>query len=437
MASQVNRYRYYCQTESNFVYKWDTTKPVTCINNIAHTIDSNSISIIDTVANNDVSVDNLSLTCFEEVRTAEKTTIFDVKSMFGRSVLRDSYITSNTASISNIVGASEYTIQATGANDYAAIQTLERGKYIAGIMAEVGMGVRIPQIMTSNQFVKFGLFDNSNGLYFVYNSTGIGVARLRNGVETITINSNLNLDKLDGTGPSQIVYDASKGYIYNIRFSWYGYGIIEYGISTQSIAGNQRELLLHREMVANQTSINSPNLPIRLVVANNGTAGSNLAYMSGRQYSLMGKYEPIFRPGGTYVSNISINSTSVFTPVMSVRRKTAYAGVPIRIRSADIVTSTQQLIQVRVGGTLTGAVWGNVQDQDPKETGIEVDTTATVITGGYVLWVGYMDPNRNTLRAIDNIDEFNLQEQLPVTICARTTGNAGTVSVAFRWVEEW
>lgn len=438
MASQVNRYRYYCQTESNYVYKWDTTTPTSCVNNIIHTIDSNSVSIIDTVASKDVTVENLSLTSFEELRVSQKTTIFDIKSIFGRTNFRDSYITSNTASISNVIGSSEFTLQATGANGYASMQSLERGKYIAGMMAEVGLGVRLPQVLTGNQSVKFGLFDDSNGLYFVYNSNGLGVAKLRNGVETLINNSELNIDKLDGNGPSQIVYDGAKGYIYNIRFSWYGYGVIEYGISTNSVnPGTQKEAVMHRTTTANQTSINSPNLPIRVVVANNGTAASNIAYVSGRQYSLLGKYEPVFRPMGTFVSGVSVNSSTIFVPVISIRRKSAYVGVPVRIRTADIVTSTQQLVQVRAGGTLTGAVWGNVQNQDPNETGIEVDTSATAITGGNILWVGFMDPARNTLRAIEEIDEFNMQERLPVTICSRTTGQSGTADVAFRWVEEW
>jgi len=45
MASQVNRYRYYCQTESNYVYKWDTSKPTACVNNVAHTVDSDSVTM--------------------------------------------------------------------------------------------------------------------------------------------------------------------------------------------------------------------------------------------------------------------------------------------------------------------------------------------------------------------------------------------------------
>lgn len=46
-AATIYNYRIYCITEGQNVYEWNTVAPTTCPNNTAHTINPNSISIID------------------------------------------------------------------------------------------------------------------------------------------------------------------------------------------------------------------------------------------------------------------------------------------------------------------------------------------------------------------------------------------------------
>lgn len=49
-------YRVYCTTESTNVFTWSEQVPTTCPNNNAHTIDESSITIIDSVKENNVNV---------------------------------------------------------------------------------------------------------------------------------------------------------------------------------------------------------------------------------------------------------------------------------------------------------------------------------------------------------------------------------------------
>jgi hypothetical protein len=46
-APIIYNYRIYCITEGKNVYEWNTAAPTTCPNNTAHTINPNSISIVD------------------------------------------------------------------------------------------------------------------------------------------------------------------------------------------------------------------------------------------------------------------------------------------------------------------------------------------------------------------------------------------------------
>ena len=54
--TSVNKYRMYCQTEDKNVYKWDEYSSTICPNNGAHTIDSSSITIVDSVSKNLVRI---------------------------------------------------------------------------------------------------------------------------------------------------------------------------------------------------------------------------------------------------------------------------------------------------------------------------------------------------------------------------------------------
>lgn len=52
----VSKYRIYCNTESIYTYIYKDTTPTACPNNNTHTIDTNTISIIDNVKTNDVNI---------------------------------------------------------------------------------------------------------------------------------------------------------------------------------------------------------------------------------------------------------------------------------------------------------------------------------------------------------------------------------------------
>jgi hypothetical protein len=54
--SIVYQYRVFCITENQNVYQWNTAAPTQCPNNNTHTINPNSISIIDQVSSNAVKI---------------------------------------------------------------------------------------------------------------------------------------------------------------------------------------------------------------------------------------------------------------------------------------------------------------------------------------------------------------------------------------------
>ncbi len=55
-GTTLYKYRIFCQTEDQFVYVWSETAPTQCPNNSSDTINPNSISIIEQIDSNEVSI---------------------------------------------------------------------------------------------------------------------------------------------------------------------------------------------------------------------------------------------------------------------------------------------------------------------------------------------------------------------------------------------
>ena len=56
MSETISNYRIYCETESAYVYKWSDQAPTSCPNDASHTIDSSSTTIVQTLGQNKVII---------------------------------------------------------------------------------------------------------------------------------------------------------------------------------------------------------------------------------------------------------------------------------------------------------------------------------------------------------------------------------------------
>lgn len=434
----VNQYRYYCITESNFVYKWDTNIPTTCPNNATHTIDTDSMTIVDTVKSNQVEVTDLSRTAFDELRIAEKTNVIDLKSLFGKTTLRDIYTSNGTGAINNTIGAGEYELTVSSANDLAQLSSAERGRYLAGAVAEIGLGVRnTVNALSNTQQARWGYFDESNGFYYLLNSNGLNCAILRDGQELVIPRSNFNIDRLDGSGPSGVNLSVANGIIYKIQYSWYGYGGVDFLVATKGIDNVQKVIPCHRYFTSNQTSVTNPNLHIRAELKNNTTNSNANLYIAGRQFSILGKYLPNRRINTSYL-NVPSPGRNNFSPILSIRRKATYRGVALKLFSADFIAGCDIFAEIRVKTTLTGPTnFINIPNQIATETAVEQDSASTGVTGGIVIWAGIIPADKASLRQVEGV-QYDICEFDIVTICAQSIGtSAGSLSAALRWSEEW
>lgn len=385
-----------------------------------------------------VSIYGSMTSLFGELRTVEKTPIVELKSIYGPSLLRDVVTTASGGSVALDNG--EIRLRTgTSATGQAQVDSAEKGRYVPGFGGELGIGTRLPDLPTGEQSARWGLRGNGEGLYFGVDADGVFVAKSTGSVETKTYQSDWNTDKMDGTGPSGATLDLSDGNIFQIAFSWYGYGQVIYGL-TKVIGNKQNFLPCHTFVPVGGLSLKNPNLPIYAEVENGGTSTSFDMYLGGRQYSVVGKYVAKYRLTGQERGPVSTSTTAV--PLVSLRGKTDSFDRSLLFDSYSVVAQTENhVLELRLNGTLTGASYGTPTNHTASETGVEADTSATAISGGVVIWSDLIPGGGNNTRQAAAANSNGLALDLPegqaLTLCARTVTGTGSITSHMSIAEEW
>lgn len=397
------------------------------------------------------------LSQFKELNTVFRRQIIELKSTYGLSDLRDVQKTDGTyGSITNTIGVSaEYDLD-TGATatGYAILESAERARYVPGFSAQVGIGIRIPTAPTSNMEAHWGYFtvDSStppaiqNGFLFSNTADGIFVRVYRGGTKIIDVaQADWNTDPLNGSGKSRATLDLTRGNIFQINYAWYGYGIVEWVINVPDpLTTENLNVVIHRYAPTGQTSVIDPNLPISAYVYNGATVGGRFEmFVAGRQYSVLGEYQPNQRI--TSEARLQLGSIgTTYVPLITARRKTNYLGVSVKIEGIDILSGQNMIMMVRTGipdSDLTGESFGTPSDTTASETAIEVDIAATAVvsTSGDKLWQGMIGGSSGRQTVLNQKElGFDFIGSDNVCVMIRTvSGSNATVDCVVRYKEEW
>lgn len=293
---------------------------------------------------------------------------------------------------------------------------------------------------------RWGMFTEFNGFYFRQTSTGLAVVVRRGGAgdpvtETVITQANFNRDKVDGTGTSGLNLNTDTHGIYFIEWDWHGAGVIKFGIIYR-----HEPLYLHEfefDFAQADTSTRSPGLPINVEVKNTSTQ----TVAPFIRYSACSIYRDGFgslQPEYSFVASRGVNSRTVsnaaLSPLISIRPKLLFNGVLARIslvpKNLQVQTSDNDLyIQVTLNSTLTGATFASVDNN----SNAEFDIAATALTGGFIIWEGYLSPNQGSIFADLEKWELNVSYDLLtadiLTVSARSLGNNNATRASIKWDE--
>lgn len=325
-------------------------------------------------------------------------------------------------------------------------QTKNVMRYIPGRAGSLSFAVKLTT-PTPGIRRRIGLFNDTEGFFFedyggtyscVLRNTTAGIT-----TETRVVRDDWNGEKLDGTGWSQYVGDATKVQMINFDYEWYGAGQVRFNW----IIGGE-EICIHKFNTANERTepwASTPFLPIRCELENVTGIGTTTQYLYQGSNSLKqeGNAEKlgILVSQSNLVSGTTMPLADTFYPIVSIRLKsTALQGVVIP-RSLQAGTNDNTNVQWRLieNPTLVGAAW---TDHSDPSAFTQFDRTATSLTGGRVLMRGFTVGGGSNLVMIDEKADLQLGRSGIGTVsdiytlaCSSPNTNKAAV-VVLNWIEQ-
>lgn len=266
---------------------------------------------------------------------------------------------------------------------------------------------------------RVGFFGTSNGVYcqlsgatfsFVKRSSVSGSV-----VDTAVPQSSWNVDKLDGSGLSELTLDPTKAQIFWADFEWLGVGTVRTGFVI-----NGKFILCHTFDHANiisTTYVTTATLPLRYEIEALGTLGSAATLkqicstvVSEGGYQLEGTPQSIGTPLST---PRTFTASGTFYPVAALRLKTS----PDRLDAVVIPTAISLLGQgnnavfnwkIVTSGTVSGGSWTSAGTDSP----VEYNLSGTSIVSGVDMIAGFVAASNQSQTALDITSENYFKYQL-------------------------
>ena len=271
---------------------------------------------------------------FASLRVSTPFTIFDSKQLYDNQPLfyDESLGGSTTSSHSTTEARTRLTVTAS-ASDFGIRQTKQRFNYQPG----KGQKILLTSLTTQQTGVlkRFGLFDGTstnymtpnNGIFFSVSGTELRWNIAKNGSTTESVEqADWNYDKLDGSGPSRITFNAAGTHIAIIDFEWLGVGRVRVGFVIDGIIR-----YVHYFSHSNTSSFTSiymstPNLPIRYDIQSDGTGSGFIDHICST----------VISEGGLEETGISRSIDTAFTQLDANAANTTYIMLGLRLKSTHL-----------------------------------------------------------------------------------------------------
>ena len=395
---------------------------------------------------------NTSGDAFGRMRISQPLTLFDSSHRYRDNNLWESLIvgTGSTVAFATTEGLINIGVGTTAGcsviRETTKVFSYQPGKSL------LTLNTFVPNSPKENLRQRIGYFGADNGLYYeVDGTTAYFVERSSStGTSTRVAQSDWNVDKLDGTGPSGITLDLTKAQILWMDIEWLGLGTVRIGfvINGQMVHCHS----FHHANFITSTYITTASLPLRYEITNTGvtTSSSTLkqvcsTVISEGGYELYGLQQAVGTP---ITAPYAMTVAGTFYPIISIRLK----STPDRLDAIVILTALSLMgvnnginynWQVRASGTTTGGTWTSAGD----DSAVEYKLNGTGITGGRILASGFFNSANQGSPSIDILKEalfkFQLERngltgtpyELTLVVAASPISSSEEVYAALDWEE--
>lgn len=300
---------------------------------------------------------------------------------------------------------------------------------------------------------RVGYFGSANGIYVEVSGTSAPSFVERNSIsgsvaETRVPQSEWNIDKLDGNGPSGFTLDMTKAQIHWIDVEWLGLGTVRTGFVLNGQLVHCHSF--HHANLITSTYMTTASLPLRYEITNLGTTASSSTLkqvcstvLSEGGYELRGAQSTVGIPVNT---PYDLTTAPTFYPVISLRLKSAFLDAVVILTALSIMGITNNASynwKVVVGGTTTGGSWVSGGD----DSAVEYNITGTSFsdTGARALASGFTNGSNQGSAVVDILKEALFKFQLErnsftstpyeLTLVVASEDNGADVLATMDWEE--
>lgn len=350
--------------------------------------------------------DSAAIDAFARLRTSSPFTLFGWKTIHGDNTLKwDDQTTAGTATSTVDTDTASVTLAvANGSGTGTRVrQTKQRFQYEPG-KSQLVLLTFVLGTAVANVTKRVGYFDSDNGLYLQQTSSslalGIRTSSSGSPTDTTIAQASWNLDPLDGTGPSTLTLDVTKGQIFFVDFEWLGVGRVRFGFVIDGVP-----VYVHEVKNANTLAtvyMSTPNLPVRYEISSSSAATASLVAICSSVQS-EGGFEEISSGYALDrgITGLTTASNTSLYPLLAYRLKSTHLGsrvVPIDL--SLLCTSTADFRwTLLLNPTVTGTA---LSFSDVANTAVQqaTPTNATTVSGGFVIASGYASTTNQNIPTV-------------------------------------
>lgn len=391
--------------------------------------------------------DGANLDAFSRLRVSNPTYLFDSMQVYDGSPLLFESITNGsgaTVAFDSTNKQSVMTFSSTPTGGKAFMQSYEWIPYQPG-RSQLALITFCMNGGVANVLKFAGLGDGTNGMQLELNGTTLQftIYSGTRAADTV-VQSQWNVDKFDGTGPSGVTLDMSKSQILVIDYQALLVGRVRFGFDVNGVVYYAHAYTGHANTIT-VPYIANPSLPIRCGMTCTGTVSTTMAFVCSSVMSEggnLGQYGYTFSQEG---SGTAGSGTAVH--ILSIRPKTTFNSITNRSKFIlnDVETVVTGANAVRFDIVVGQAISGTTTFADVNATYSAYQyNTAGTISGSPAIVIGsfYTSATRSAGgQAFTNKYPIALDAAGAVrslgTISILATGQGGTsaCAVSMNWTE--
>lgn len=326
---------------------------------------------------------------FGRTKTSDSFTLFDASHRYSQNG-DFSDVISGTASATHIPEQSSAALTVgTASGDKLYRETKKVFSYQPGKSLQV-LQTFVLAAPKANLRQRVGYFSTHNGFYLELDGTTVNFVRRSYAsgqvVEVRVPQSEWNMDKLDGTGPSDVVLDLTKAQILFSEYEWLGVGSVRLGFAIDGVF-----IIAHQFNHANYVDtvyMTTASLPCRYEIENTGnTASSSTMKQICVSIISNGGYQKQSIPF-TASRETAVSVGTTFYPIVAIRMASGREDSVILPANFEALPTTDAnfiVALIKNPTSVSGGTWSTHSSQN-----VEYNNSATSMSGGTVVGEYFM-----------------------------------------------